>query len=97
MGRDSSQTLKVINNTNTPLPNLFFCLYNTEKISFTPDSFSLAPHEHKLITVTLRLKAVRSNAQEYAYLRSSEFNRKIIIIVNSFVSPDPKLRSEEGL
>jgi hypothetical protein len=43
-GREGQQTIKVINNTSSPIPNVFFCLYNTEKFAFTPDAFSLAPH-----------------------------------------------------
>lgn len=41
--RDNHQTIKIINNTNQTLTNFFFCLYNTEKFAFQPDSFSLAP------------------------------------------------------
>jgi hypothetical protein len=96
-GRDTSQTIKIINNTGAPIPNFFFCLYNTEKFAFAPDSFSLAPHEHRLVTITLRLKAARSAAKEFAYLKSSEINRRITLLVNSFSSPDPKPRLEEGV
>jgi hypothetical protein len=42
-GREAQQTIKIINNTASAIPNFFFCLYNTEKFTFTPDSFSLAP------------------------------------------------------
>ncbi len=70
-GRDNIQTIKIINNTSAAIPNFFFCLYNTEKFTFSPDSFSLAPKEHRLVTITLRLKSVRSVAKEFAYLKSS--------------------------
>ena len=43
-GRDNIQTIKIINNTSATITNFFFCLYNTEKFTFSPDSFSLAAH-----------------------------------------------------
>jgi hypothetical protein len=43
-GRENVQTIKIINNTSANINNFFFCLYNTEKFTFTPDSFSLAGH-----------------------------------------------------
>jgi hypothetical protein len=70
-GRDNFQTIKIINNTSSPIANFFFCLFNTEKFSFSPDSFSLAPNEHKLVTITLKIKSARSVAKEFAYLKST--------------------------
>jgi hypothetical protein len=43
-GRENVQTIKIINNTAAPIANFFFCLYNTEKFTFSPESFSLAGH-----------------------------------------------------
>ena len=86
-GRDSLQTIKIINNTSSTISNFFFCLYNTEKFAFTPDSFSLAPNEHKLVTVSLKIKSVRSVAKEFAYLKSTEINKRITLLVNQFQSP----------
>jgi hypothetical protein len=97
-GRDQSQTLKIINNTNAPLSNFFFCLYNVEKFSFTPDSFSLAPQEHKLVTVILKTRSSRSVAKEFVYLKSTDINRRITLVINQFQSPEAKNRSpEEGM
>ncbi len=62
-GRENIQTIKIINNTSSLISNFFFCLYNTEKFAFAPDSFSLAPNEHKLVTITLRIKSARSVAK----------------------------------
>lgn len=62
-GRENTQTIKIINNTPSPISNFFFCLYNTEKFSFSPDSFSLSPNEHKLITISLKIKSARSVAK----------------------------------
>jgi|LakMenE18May11ns_1017448.scaffolds.fasta_scaffold9662443_1 hypothetical protein len=59
-GRDNLQTIKIINNTPAPITDIFFCLYNTEKFSFSPDTFSLAGHEHILVKITLKLKTVKS-------------------------------------
>lgn len=89
--------MKVVNNTGSHIANLFFCLYNTEKFTFSPDSFSLAPYEHKLVTVTLRLRAAKSSVREFAYLKAADINRRITLLVNGFTSPEPRLRPEEGM
>lgn len=90
------QTVKVVNNTAQPISNFFFCLYNVEKFSFSPDSFSLAPHEHKLITITLKVKSSRAVAKEFAYLKANDINRRLTLLINSFHSPDAKTRPPEG-
>ena len=94
-GRESTQTIKVINHTANPIPNFFFCLYNSEKFTFAPDSFSLAPREHKLVNVTLKVKSTRNAAKEFAYLKSTEVNKRITLLINQFESPEAKARPSE--
>lgn len=96
-GRENVQTIKIINNTSASITNFFFCLYNNEKFAFTPDSFSLAPNEHKLVTITLKIKSARSVAKEFAYLKSTDINKRITLLINQFSSPEAKTRPEEGL
>lgn len=43
------------------------------------------------------MKAARSAAREFAYLKAADVNRRITLLVNGFASPEPKLRSEEGM
>lgn len=96
-GRENIQTIKIINNTSSAISNFFFCLYNTEKFAFTPDSFSLSPNEHKLVTIALKIKSARSVAKEFAYLKSTDINKRITLLINQFSSPEAKVRPEEGV
>ena len=60
IGKEDSQLIKITNRTSEYLDNFFFCLYNTEKFEFSPDSFNLAPNEQKIITLTLKLRSVKA-------------------------------------
>lgn len=36
-------------------------------------------------------------AKEFAYLKSSEINRRITLLINSYMSPEAKSRVDEGI
>lgn len=78
-GDDSKQLIKVTNKTSDTLDNCFFCMFNTSKYQFSPEAFTLNPHEQKLITVTLKLKPSTSYSKEFAYLKTLNINKRIII------------------
>ena len=59
-GEETKQLIKVTNRTQDTLDNCFFCMFNTAKYQFSPESFSLEPQEQKLITVTLKLSLGQS-------------------------------------
>ena len=68
-----------------------------EKFSFKPETFSLAPNEHKLIEVTLKIKSTKSIAKEFAYLKSTEINKRLTLLINNFQSPESRTKqTEEG-
>ena len=59
-GEETKELIKVTNRTQDTLDNCFFCMFNTAKYQFSPESFSLEPQEQKLITVTLKLPLEKS-------------------------------------
>ena len=102
--------LKITNKTSEYLENFFFCLCNQEKFEFSPDSFSLAPNEQKLIQLKLKIKTIRAISKEFAYLKTSQTNNRITILINNngdsqrgsltntLQSPEPRaITEEEGL
>lgn len=42
-GTDTKQLIKVTNQTEDKLDNCFFCMFNTTKYQFSPESFTLEP------------------------------------------------------
>ena len=62
-GPDTKQLIKITNRTSDTLENCFFCMFNATKYQFSPDSFSLQPHEQKIITVHLKLKLTDSTSK----------------------------------
>lgn len=47
--------------------------------------------------MTLRLKSPKATVKEFAYLKSTEINKRITLLINQFHSPAPKAnRQEEG-
>ena len=62
-----------------------------------PESFTLEPREQKLITVTLKVPADRAYFKEFAYLKTKNINKRIIIHVNPpILSEEKQLRSPQS-
>ena len=95
-GEENRQLIKVTNKTQDTLENCFFCMFNTAKYQFAPESFSLEPQEQKLITVTLKLPITHSYSKEFAYLKTKNINKRIIIHNHPSNCSEEKLRSPES-
>lgn len=82
-GSQIKQLIKVSNRTFDTISNCFFCLFNTSKYEFAPESFKLEAGESKIITVTLLSKGNDFKHKQFAYIKSKNFSKRITLLSSS--------------